>query len=71
MRMRITTTYNGVDKEWLDWYLKRLANEEVLPGSAAVAEELKECDFASFSSKDPDSNVTAATEYEILERKYE
>lgn len=66
MKMRIETVYENVDQEWLDWYLKRLANEQVLPGSNVIVEELKECGHAVFSSKDPSSDCVATTTYEVL-----
>jgi hypothetical protein len=58
-----------VDREWLDWWLKRLANEEVMPGSTTIVEELRECGYAVFSSKDPSSEVVARTEYLIDSKK--
>lgn len=67
MKLKITTTYYNVDQSWLDWYLDRLANEQVMPGSTVIAEELRECGHAVFSSKDPSSSVTASTEY-LIER---
>lgn len=66
MEMIITTTYSNIDQEWLDWYLKRLANEEALPGSTLIIKDLKSCGQAAFTSKDPTSDVIATTEYEII-----
>lgn len=66
MTMRIETVYENVDQKWLDWYLKRLGNEEVFPGSTVIVEELKECGHAVFSSKDPTGPCIATTTYEIF-----
>lgn len=69
MTVTVITTYRNVDQEWLDWYLKRLANEQVMPGSTTIAAELRDCGHALFCSKDPDSEVIATTEYRVLEPK--
>ena len=65
MKVVITTTYENVDQEWLDWYLKRLAMSEVLPGSMSLTEKIQNDGFAEFSSKDPESDVVATTKYEV------
>lgn len=65
MRLRIETVYENVDQQWLDWYLNRLANAQVMPGSTMISEELKECGHAVFSTKDPNSYCVATTTYEI------
>ena len=65
-KFRITTEYSNVDQAFLAWYYERLANEEVMPGSTVIVEELKECGHACFTSKDPDSNVVATTTYEVI-----
>lgn len=66
MTVKITTTYRNVDQEWLDWYLKRLANEQLLPGSTSIADKLKDAGRAIFESSDPSSDITATTEYQVL-----
>lgn len=66
MKVIITSTYENVDQEWLDWYLRRLANENVLPGSTWIASDLKVFGKAEFSSKDPQSEVVATTKYEVI-----
>ena len=66
MKVTIETIYENVDQGWLDWYLKRLGNEQVLPGSTNIIKELKENGYASFSSKDPSSNVIATTKYKVV-----
>lgn len=65
MTVKIISTYENVDQKWLNWWLKRLANEEVMPGSTTIVEELRECGYAVFASKDPSSHVLATTEYYI------
>lgn len=65
MELQITTTYENINQEWLDWYYRRLANEEVLPGSTSIVKELKIYGNASFVSKDPSSDVVAITEYQV------
>lgn len=65
MRLEIKTVFENVDQEWLDWYLARLENEEVLPGSTLIVKQLKEIHHAAFSSKDPSSDVVATTSYLI------
>lgn len=66
MKLKITTTYENFDKEWLDWYMKRLANEQVLPGSTSIVEQLQKDGAASFSSKDPEGPCIATTAYELI-----
>lgn len=66
-KLIITTTCENCDEEFIHWYLKRLKNEEVMPGSTVIAEELEECGHAVFVSKDPTSPVVATTCYEIKE----
>lgn len=66
MKLKISMTYDNISNEWLEWYLKRLSNEEVLPGSTKIIEDLKEYGHASFSSKDPTSSAVATTEYLIV-----
>lgn len=65
LKLTITTTYENVDQEWLDWWFDRLANEQVMPGSTVIVEELKECGHAVFTSKDPDSDVIGSTAYQV------
>lgn len=68
MKLTITTTYEGFDQEWLDyWYLNRI-EDSTLPGSAIIVEEIQQCGHAVYASKDPTSNCTAKTEY-VLETK--
>lgn len=66
MKFVITTTYENVDDEWLDWYLKRLKAAEVTPGSTGCADTVREDGYAEFSSKDPTSAVIATTSYEVI-----
>jgi hypothetical protein len=66
MKFIITTTYEQCDQEFIDWYLERLKNEEVMPGSMTIVDELKSANFASFTSKDPSGPTIATTTYEIL-----
>ena len=68
MTVEIKTTYENVDEKWLAWYLERLSNEQVLPGSTAIADELRTKNVATFSSQDPCSNVVASNQYVIRRR---
>lgn len=65
MRVTVETIYENVDQEWLDWWLRRLAKANHMPGSTAIVEELKESGCACFASKDPTSDCTAKTTYRI------
>ncbi len=65
MTIKIISTYTNVDEKWLDWWFKHLVNEEVMPGSTVIVEELKESGYAVFTSKDPSSPVVASTEYRV------
>lgn len=65
MQVKVVSTYENVDEAWIEWWLKHLANEEVMPGSTVIADELREADYAVFASKDPTSPVVAKTEYHI------
>lgn len=67
MRVIVESVYENVDQAWVDWWLKHLDNEEVMPGSTVIVEELKDCGHAVFASKDPTSNVIAKTSYTIKE----
>jgi hypothetical protein len=62
MKVIVTSTYENVNLEWLGWWLNRL---ETLPENKAVVRELRETGSASYSSKDPTSEVTATTTYEV------
>lgn len=66
MKVIIETKYENADQEFVDWYLERLAVEEVIPGSTTISEELKESGHAVFVSKDPTSEVVATTTYRII-----
>jgi len=65
MRLKITTEYTNCNQEFIDWYMKRLSTQEVLPGCKSIIETLKETGHASFSSADPDSPTIATTTYEL------
>lgn len=65
MKLVITTTYENASEEWISWYLARLVNQEVLPGSMTIAEKLKRDKFASFRSEDPTSDCVATTTYRL------
>jgi len=67
MKFIVTTTFDNVDTEWLAWYMDRIKNEEHLPGSVVIVDELVKAGYAKFSSKDPDSEITATTEYEVVQ----
>lgn len=67
MIVKITTEYKNCDEAWVSWYLARLANENVLPGSIVLAGQLRETRYADFISKDPSSKVVAKTTYEIID----
>lgn len=66
MTVKITTEYTNVDQKWLDWYLDRLSRAEEMPGSPKMVPLLKKNGVAVFKSKDPSSNVWAATTYEVI-----
>lgn len=66
MKVIVTSTYENVDKEWLDWWLKRLAAAEVMPGSMSIVSELIKNGSAKFISRDPTSDVVATTKYEVI-----
>lgn len=65
MKFIITTTYDRVDDEWLEWYLNRMENEEVLPGCREIIKSLRKNLTASFVSHDANSDVVATTNYRI------
>lgn len=65
MKVIVTSTYENVDQEWLDWWLERLSVHSPLPGGREAASTLQSETFSSFSSKDPTSDVIATTTYEI------
>lgn len=62
MRVIVTSTYENVDSEWLEWWLNRIAK---FPENVEVVRELREGNTAAFSSKDPSSQVVATTTYEV------
>lgn len=67
MRITIKTTYENCDEKWVNAYLRRLREAEVLPGSMKIANELEWYKVARFTSKDPDSDVVGTTVYHIEE----
>lgn len=66
MKIKVTTIYESVDQQWLDWYLKRLSDPEAFPGAMQIAKDLEEYGQASFSTDDPTSKVIGTTEYLIV-----
>lgn len=62
MKITVTSTYENVDGEWLHWWLNRLMS---LPENEAVAHEIMNKGFASYTSKDPSSEVVATTTYKL------
>ncbi len=70
MKLIITTTYENINQEFLDFYLKRMENAEVLPGSMKIVKELKKKGFASFVSKSPESLAIGTTTYEIVKTEH-
>lgn len=66
MKVVITSVYENVNQEWLDWYISLLKDTPRLPGCRSIAQELKESDKAMFKSKDPSSEVEATTYYEVV-----
>lgn len=66
MKFIIETVYHNVDQQWLDWYLKRLGDEEVLSGSTSIVEAVRKYGSASFTSKDPSSDVVGVTTYKMI-----
>lgn len=66
MHVKVISTYENVDEKWLEWWLKRLNNEEVMPGCTNVIKKLRETDNAHFTTKDPTSSVIATTTYQIF-----
>lgn len=67
MKIVVTTIYENVDQKWLDWYLGRLASADEMPSSTKLVENLKKYRVASFSSKDPESDIVGTTRYYILD----
>ena len=65
MKLIIKTVYDNIDNQWLQWYLDRLENSNVLPGSMSISKKLARDGNAEYLSKDPTSNTTAITTYEI------
>lgn len=65
MYVKVVSIYNNVDDEWLEWWLKRMENEQVMPGCKKIIKELRGKGYARFSSKDPTSKVEAVTTYII------
>lgn len=66
MTFTITTGYENINQEWLDWYLERLASQDVMPGSTGVVDSIKKLGRASFTSKDPISEVVGTTQYVLV-----
>ena len=67
MKFVITTTYENVDQDFMDWYYDRLTSQEShLPGAAEIVEELKACGYAAYASKHPTSDVVGTTEYQVI-----
>jgi hypothetical protein len=66
MKLIIETTYDNISEDWLKWYIKRMKNAEVLPGSTKIADDLNVFGSAEFSSKDPSSGTIALTKYKII-----
>jgi hypothetical protein len=60
--LRVTTTYKNCTDEFVERYLKRLYNEEVLPGSTGI--------IAEFTSQDPDGPTITTTMYELIETNH-
>lgn len=66
MEIVVHTVYSNVDSKWIDWYVKQLA---IGPGLFQTATDLATSGYACLESKDPDSNVTAKTTYEIIDEE--
>jgi len=60
----VTTTYSNIDGPWLAWYIERLAQH---PDLKAQARSLLETGTAVLENKDPTSQVSGKTVYEIRE----
>lgn len=63
MKVIVTSVYENVDQEWLEWWLLRIGT---LRENERVVRELREGKVSAFSSKDPSSAVVATTTYEVV-----
>ncbi len=66
MKIIVTTTYEGVDDEWLNWYCDELEKSGV-PHQIRSGRALRKLEPYSFSSNDPtDFRKKATTSYEVV-----
>jgi hypothetical protein len=66
MRLAITTVYENIDQEWLEWYMARIRREDnfVYQGER-IFQQLKDTDQAIVHSNDPNGNAKATTTYRV------
>lgn len=65
MRIIVTTIYDGVDKEWLEWYCKELEQSRSIP-QIQSAKALRNGQGYQFTSTDPeDTRISAMTSYRV------
>jgi hypothetical protein len=65
VNLYLTTVYENVDAEWLEWYLDRLESSGY-PEQIRIAKSLRNAEECSFSSNDPTNpNLKATTTYRI------
>lgn len=66
MKIVITTTYDGVNEDFVEYYLKRMEKAPVLPGCQSVVPALRKFGVASMVSQaDPYGPGVATTTYAI------
>ena len=61
--MIVKTTYEPIDKEWLNWYIARLAKHPEHIGTAA---DIQNNGDAVYITKDPTSETIGTTIYEVI-----
>ena len=65
MKLTLTTTYENISEEWLDWYLNRLRNSG-FPYVKKAADALEKGKSYSWSDQDPeDPKIVATTSYRL------
>lgn len=67
MKIVITTTYDGVNDDFVEYYLKRMEGAPVLPGCQSVVPMLRKHGMATMTSPaDPYGPAIATTTYQIV-----
>jgi hypothetical protein len=61
MKITVTTTYEPIDQEWLEWYISQLKKGKVPIDFDAMKKGFP----VSFTSKDPTSQTKAITIYTL------